>query len=200
MLEKYEVCCGLFHGFDWSQLDHRHAAGAARRCCRRRRSTSSRRRTARTGCCSAVTRAVAGVRARGAARRGAAHPRRRGLLPGGAGGARQARAGRAQDRRGARPRRSGRSSRGPWRPDEVIDIFAAAGLKKPDISILSDEFLAEVRGMPQRNLAVELLQKLLNGEIKTRAAQERRPGAVLRRDAGAGDPHATRTARSRPRR
>ena len=53
--------------------------------------------------------------------------------------------------------------------DEVIDIFAAAGLKKPDISILSDEFLAEVRGMPQRNLAVELLRKLLNGEIKTRS-------------------------------
>jgi len=53
--------------------------------------------------------------------------------------------------------------------DEVIDIFAAAGLKKPDISILSDEFLAEVRGMPQRNLAVELLQKLLKGEIKNRS-------------------------------
>jgi type I restriction enzyme R subunit len=52
--------------------------------------------------------------------------------------------------------------------DEVVDIFAAAGLKKPDISILSDEFLAEVRGMPQRNLAVELLQKLLKGEIKAR--------------------------------
>jgi type I restriction enzyme, R subunit len=52
--------------------------------------------------------------------------------------------------------------------DEVIDIFAAAGLKKPDISILSDEFLAEVRGMPQRNLAVEMLRKLLEGEIKTR--------------------------------
>jgi len=52
--------------------------------------------------------------------------------------------------------------------DEVIDIFAAAGLKKPDISILSDEFLAEVRGMPQRNLAVELLRKLLEGEIKVR--------------------------------
>src|SRR5207249_3477634 len=50
----------------------------------------------------------------------------------------------------------------------VVDIFAAAGLKKPDISILSDEFLAEVRGMPQKNLAVELLQKLLAGEIKTR--------------------------------
>lgn len=53
--------------------------------------------------------------------------------------------------------------------DEVIDIFAAAGLKKPDLSILSDEFLSEVRGMPQRNLAVELLQKLLKGEIKTRS-------------------------------
>jgi type I restriction enzyme R subunit len=52
--------------------------------------------------------------------------------------------------------------------DEVIDIFAAAGLKKPDISILSDEFLAEVRGLPQRNLAVEMLRKLLEGEIKTR--------------------------------
>lgn len=52
--------------------------------------------------------------------------------------------------------------------DEVIDIFAAAGLKKPDISILSDEFLAEIKGMPQRNLAVEMLRKLLEGEIRTR--------------------------------
>ena len=50
----------------------------------------------------------------------------------------------------------------------VVDIFAAAGLKKPDISILSDEFLAEVRGMPRRNLAVELLQKLLKGELASR--------------------------------
>jgi type I restriction enzyme R subunit len=52
--------------------------------------------------------------------------------------------------------------------DEVIDIFAAAGLKKPDISILSDEFLSEVRGMAKHNLAVEMLRKLLEGEIKTR--------------------------------
>ena len=50
----------------------------------------------------------------------------------------------------------------------VIDIFAAAGLEKPDISILSDEFLAEVRGLPQRNLAVELLRKLLTSELSTR--------------------------------
>ena len=50
----------------------------------------------------------------------------------------------------------------------VIDIFAAAGLGKPDISVLSEEFLAEVKGMPQRNLAVELLQKLLKDELATR--------------------------------
>ena len=53
-------------------------------------------------------------------------------------------------------------------PGGVVDIFTAAGLTKPDISILSDEFLAEVRAMPQRNLAVELLRKLLSGEIQTR--------------------------------
>ncbi|WP_396197128.1 type I restriction endonuclease subunit R [Flavobacterium sp.] len=52
--------------------------------------------------------------------------------------------------------------------DEVIDIFDAAGIKKPDISILSDEFLAEVKGMTHKNLALELLKKLLMGEIKTR--------------------------------
>ena len=50
-------------------------------------------------------------------------------------------------------------------PEGVVDIFAAAGLEKPDISVLSDEFLAEVQGMKRRNLAVELLQKLLKGEL-----------------------------------
>jgi type I restriction enzyme R subunit len=53
-------------------------------------------------------------------------------------------------------------------PNQVIDLFSAAGLKKPEISILSDEFLAEVQNMPQRNLAVELLRKLLGDEIKSR--------------------------------
>ena len=53
-------------------------------------------------------------------------------------------------------------------PEGVTDIFAAAGLPKPDVSILSDEFLAEVRGMEHRNVAVELLRKLLQGEIATR--------------------------------
>jgi type I restriction enzyme R subunit len=53
--------------------------------------------------------------------------------------------------------------------DEVVDIFAAAGMDRPDISILSDEFLAEVRDMPQRNLALEVLRKLLSDEIKSRS-------------------------------
>jgi type I restriction enzyme R subunit len=50
----------------------------------------------------------------------------------------------------------------------IVDLFAAAGLRKPDLSILSDEFLAEVREMPHKNLAVEVMRKLLEGEIKAR--------------------------------
>jgi type I restriction enzyme, R subunit len=50
--------------------------------------------------------------------------------------------------------------------DRIIDIFEAAGVKKPDISILSDAFLVEVKELPQKNLAFEALKKLLNDEIK----------------------------------
>lgn len=53
--------------------------------------------------------------------------------------------------------------------DRVVDIFAAAGLDKPDISILSDEFLADVKDLPQKNVALEVLKKLLNDEIRARA-------------------------------
>lgn len=55
--------------------------------------------------------------------------------------------------------------------DEVIDVFTAAGLKKPDLSILSDQFLAEVRGLKHKNVAAELLAKLLKDEIRTRSAR-----------------------------
>jgi type I restriction enzyme R subunit len=82
---------------------------------------------------------------------------------------------------------------------EVVDIFAAAGLKRPDISILSDEFLAEIRGMPQRNLAVELLQsccrarsELGRGTMSSRRA--RSPSSWNNRCANTG------TAQSRQRR
>ena len=53
--------------------------------------------------------------------------------------------------------------------NEVINIFDAAGLKAPNISILSDQFLGQLGEMPQKNLALELLRKLLNDEIKSRS-------------------------------
>ena len=53
----------------------------------------------------------------------------------------------------------------------VVDIFSAAGLDKPNIGILDDEFLADVKNLPERNLAVELLERLLQGEIKSRFAR-----------------------------
>ena len=52
---------------------------------------------------------------------------------------------------------------------EIVDILEAAGLETPDISILSDEFLAEVQGMEKKNLAMEALRKLLNGEIRSQS-------------------------------
>jgi len=54
--------------------------------------------------------------------------------------------------------------------EEVVDVFEAVGLDKPNIGILDDAFLAEVRNLPERNLAVELLERLLEGEIKSRFA------------------------------
>src|SRR5690554_1960210 len=53
--------------------------------------------------------------------------------------------------------------------EQVIDVFDAAGIKRPDISILSDEFLMELKGMEHKNMALEVLKKLLNDEIKSRA-------------------------------
>ena len=72
---------------------------------------------------------------------------------------------------------------------EIVDILQAAGLETPDISILSDEFLAEVQGMERKNLAMEALRKLINGEIRsqsrvnvvqTRAFSERLEEAIAR--------------------
>ena len=72
---------------------------------------------------------------------------------------------------------------------EIVDILQAAGLETPDISILSDEFLAEVQGMEKKNLALEALRKLINGEIRsqsrvnvvqTRAFSDRLAAAIAR--------------------
>ena len=62
---------------------------------------------------------------------------------------------------------------------QVIDVFAAAGLKKPDISILSEEFLKEVQGIKHKNVAAELLAKLLTGEIKLRSGRNAVQGQLF---------------------
>ncbi|MBO3274102.1 type I restriction endonuclease subunit R [Pseudomonas schmalbachii] len=66
---------------------------------------------------------------------------------------------------------------------EVVDVFEAVGLDKPNIGLLDDEFLAEVRNLPEKNLAVELLERLLEGEIKskfsTNLAQEKKFSELL---------------------
>ena len=166
MQEKYEVCCGLFHGFDWTMS----AAG---------------RSAERVGLLQAAQEHILAQddgkeRCLNAVRQlsqafALAVPREEAL--------------RIRDDVGffqaVRAALSKRAA-GEARPEEdldlavrqiisravasegVLDIFAAAGLDTPDISVLSDEFLAEVRGMPHRNLAVELLQKLLKGELATR--------------------------------
>ncbi len=166
MIEKHEVCCGLFHGFDWSKWttgtptqrlgllpaaqEHILAQESGKeRCVSAVRELSQAFALAvphaealRIRDDVAFFQAVQAVLAKRAP--GDARPE--------------------EDIEHAVRRIISRAVA----PDGVIDIFAAAGLAKPDISILSEEFLAEVRGMPQRNLAVELLQKLLKGELATR--------------------------------
>jgi len=166
MLEKHEVCCGLFHGFDWAKwttgtpqerLSLLPAAqehilkqeGGKDRCLRAVRELSQafalavpHEEALRIRDDVAFFQAVQAVLAKRAP--GEARP--------------------DEELDHAVRQIISRAVA----PEGVVDIFAAAGLAKPDISILSDEFLAEVRNMPQRNLAVELLQKLLKGELKER--------------------------------
>ena len=166
MLEKYEVCCGLFHGFDWGKWrtgtpterlgllpaaqEHILAQENGKdRCVAAVRELSQAFALAvphaealRIRDDVAFFQAVQAVLAKRAP--GDARPE--------------------EDIEHAVRQIISRAVA----PEGVIDIFTAAGLAKPDISILSEEFLAEVRGMPQRNLAVELLEKLLKGELATR--------------------------------
>ena len=132
--------------------------------------------------------AVAGVRARGARTR-----RRSGSATTSASSRRSARSWpRARPASGGPTRssttRSARSSRGRSPPTRSIDIFAAAGLKKPDISILSDEFLAEVRGMPAAEPRRGAAAEAARGRDQVALAAERRPGALVRGAARAGAP------------
>ncbi len=166
MLEKYEVCCGIFHGFDGSTWktggpqERLSVLPAAQEHVLSQDEGKSRLSKAVTDLSKAFALAVPHEKALEIRDDVAFFQAVKSVLT----------------------KSTGESHRSPDEiehairqivsravaSDEVIDIFAAAGLKKPDISILSDEFLAEVRGMPQRNLAVDMLRKLLEGEIKTR--------------------------------
>ena len=166
MVEKYEVCCGLFHGFDWSKWttgtpqerlgllpaaqEHvlkqengkERCVGAVRELSQAFALAVPHDKALRIRDDVAFFQAVQSVLAKRAP--GEARPE--------------------EELDHAVRQIISRAVA----PEGVVDIFAAAGLAKPDISILSDEFLAEVRGMPQRNLAVELLHKLLKGELESR--------------------------------
>ena len=166
MLEKYDVCCALFHGFDWSYW----TTGSSQERMGLIPAAQEHilaQENGRERCMSAVLE-LSQAFALSVPHEEALHIRDD--------------VGFFQMVRSALSKRA----EGEARPEEdldlairqiisravapegVMDIFAAAGLDKPDISVLSDEFLAEVQGMPHRNLAVELLQKLLRGEVSSR--------------------------------
>ena len=169
MLEKHEICCALFHGFDWSKWttgtpqERLGLLPAAQEHILAQENGKDR--------CLAAVRELSQAFALAVP-----HPETFRIRDD---------VGFFQAARAALSKRAA----GEARPEEdldlavrqivsravasegVTDIFAAAGLDKPDISVLSDEFLDEVRGMPQPNLAVELLQKLIRGELSTRRRQ-----------------------------
>ena len=167
MLEKYEICCGLFDGFDWaawtSERPEQRVAllPAAQEHVLSQEDGKARLLRAVTELSQAFALAVPHEEALRIRDDVGFFQAVRSVLAKGAPGERRS------------PEEIDHAIRQivsrAVSADEVVDIFAAAGLQKPDISILSEEFLAEIRGLPQRNLAVEVLRKLLHGEIKTRS-------------------------------
>ncbi|MBW2343913.1 MAG: type I restriction endonuclease subunit R [Deltaproteobacteria bacterium] len=166
MLEKYEICCGLFHGFDWSvwvtgsPSQRLQLLPAAQEHILSQHDGKARLMKAVTDLSQAFALAVPHERALAIRDDvGFFQAVRAALAKSGVPGPRP-----EEEMEHAIRQLVSRAVAS----DQVVDIFAAAGLKKPDISILSDEFLAEVRNLPHENLAVELLRKLLNDEIKVR--------------------------------
>jgi len=166
MLEKYEICCGLLHGFDWSAwttgapAERLALLPAAQEHILSQEDGKDRFVTAVRELSQAFALAVPHPETRRIRDDVAFFQAVQSVLVKRA--AAEARPEEDLDHAVRQLVSRAVASEG------VVDIFAAAGLDKPDISILSDEFLAEVRGMPHRNLAVELLQKLLKGELTTR--------------------------------
>lgn len=164
MIEKYEICCGMFHGFDWTEwfsdepADRLYLLPSAQEHILSQ--FEGKERFVKT--VSALSKAFAlcpthedAIRIRDdvsffqavRAAIGKSHSDRK-----------------HEESLDQAVRQL--LSRAISTGDEVVDVFTAAGLKKPDISILSDEFLKEVQAIPHKNVAVEVLKKLLNDEIK----------------------------------
>ena len=169
MLERHEICCGIFHGFDWSlwtagtPVQRLSLLPAAQEHVLVQEDGKSRLLQAVTELSKAFALAVPhdeAIRIRDDV--GFFQAVRTAIAKTSAG-----------DRRasGDLDHAIRQIVSKAVASDGVIDIFAAAGLKNPDISILSEQFLSDVRGMPYKNLAVELLRKLLNDEVKTRSRQ-----------------------------
>jgi len=166
MEEKYEICCGLFHGFDWSKWacgtpqERLGLLPAAQEHILAQQDGKERLLRAVAALSRAFALAVPHERALAIRDDVAFFQAVRAALAKRAPGDRRD----AEQIEFAIQQLVSRAIA----PEGMVDIFAAAGLPKPDISILSEEFLAEVRNMPQRNLAVELLRKLLQGELNIR--------------------------------
>ena len=166
MLEKYEVCCGLFHGFDrgaWTSGAPAQRLGllpAAQEHVLAQEDGKARCLSAVRALTQAFALAVPHPEAIRIRDDVAFFQAVRAALS-----KRAASEGRTEEELDHAVRQI--VSRAVA-PEGMLDIFAAAGLDKPDVSILSEEFLAEVRDMRRRNLAVELLQKLLKGELAAR--------------------------------
>ena len=169
MLEKHEVCCAMFHGFDWSPWVNRGAQGKltilppAQEHILAQKDGKERFLQAVIELTKAFTLSVPNEEAirirddvnffqtvRAAFLKKAPSEKRT-----------------EEDLESAIRQIVSRAVAS----EGVVNIFAEAGLRNPDISVLSDDFLAKVRGMPHRNLAVELLQKLIRGELSTRRRQ-----------------------------
>ena len=166
MLEKYEICCGLFHGFDWSAWTS-DSPTARLTLIPAAQEHVLAQEDGKDRCLKAV-RELSQAFALAVPHEEAIRIRDD--------------VGFFQDIRQVLANRAGGQVRSDEELDhavrqivsravaseQVMDIFSVAGLDKPDISILSDEFLSEVQGMKRRNVAIDLLQKLLKGELATR--------------------------------
>jgi len=166
MLEKYEICCGIFHGFDWSDWEDPQRRLAllpvAQSVILSKKDGKKRFVASVTELSKAFALSVPHEEAIRIRDDVAFFQAVRAALVKYDGDGDRA------DRTWDIEHAIRQIVSGAIVSDQVIDIFSAAGLKKPDISILSEEFLAEVRDLPQKNVAVELLRKLLNDEIRTR--------------------------------